>query len=236
MRVSSRLAAISVLAAVLAGPASSATYMVNTMGSWENVVGGSNLNGEGTSQISWGIPEGNGGQSGFTFGAGFFVPNVSVGQEFSFGTFTHRNFRINGDSISEADLNLTFTVLGVGTFNTLLKFTHDETENDDVPCAYADGPNQNGCADRVSVLTDYDASDAFTIDGTEYYFSFNGFQSGTETVVELLTAEQLATSVSLRGVLRERPVVVEPTPVPLPASWLALLAAVGGLAMIRRRT
>lgn len=236
MRVSVRLATLTAIATALAGPVSAATYYVGMTGAWENAVGGSNVNGEGTSQVSWGIPV-SGGQSGYSYVGSLFNP-VTLGQEFSIGSFTHNNFRIFGDSISEIDLRLTFNIWGEGQFQSVLNFTHHETDNDGVPCAYSGGPNQNGCADRVTVSMDYDASDAFTIGGIEYYFSALGFLTGTETVDELLTAEQVATRVSLRGFLQERPVVTtpanDPVVTPLPASWLALMAALGGLALIRR--
>ncbi|MEM9343041.1 MAG: THxN family PEP-CTERM protein [Pseudomonadota bacterium] len=238
MRVSSRLAAISALtAALLAGPASAATFYVNTMGAWDDPVGGTDVTGEGTGQLSWGEPDGNGGQSGYSFGSGFMFNTVNLGEEFSLGRFAHRNYRINGDSISSVDLTLTFTVMNVGTFNSVINFTHEETENDE-PCAYG-SPNAHGCADRVTATMNYDESDAFTVGDTDYFFSFIGFFDGSETVNELLTAEQVATTVDMRGVLQVRP-AIEPTvdnviATPLPASFLALLAAIGGLALVRRR-
>ena len=150
-------------------------------GDWENttVEGGGSASGEGSSYIYWG--SGDYGSSGYRFTA--VSGTITVPQEtpIKIGTFTHENWPVTGNTLLDADLEVTLTLDGLPNMVFSIPFDHDETPNrpdtydcddcepysercvDTSECAYSTPANDKcyGCADRVqitssSVSTDVD--------------------------------------------------------------------------------
>src|SRR5690554_122051 len=75
--------------------------LTSVSGSFENAVGGSNVNGEGTSQIRWGYSSGAG-QSGYNFNGTSPLPQTILDSDaFVLGSLTHINKPVTGDALPE---------------------------------------------------------------------------------------------------------------------------------------
>ncbi|MCG6882271.1 MAG: VPLPA-CTERM sorting domain-containing protein [Silicimonas sp.] len=238
----------SVLAAVatlfLAAP-SWAITISSIDSSWENT--GPYVSGDGTNQIRWGTSTGDG-RSGYNFRPRDTSFDVEADTYFSLGRFTHLNFPITGNVLEAADLFVSFTIDGVaGMFQSVFHFDHWETTNELANCANGDlngvGVNSNGCADRVQVSNNVGLSDEFVIDGVIYALEVDGFRKDGADLDEFWTVEGERNHARLRAIIRTVGFVEEeepedpenPSPVPLPASGLLLVAGVAGLRMLRRR-
>jgi hypothetical protein len=230
-------------------PATAATVTFsNIRATWFDIVGGTNINfsGNGTANASvrWGDPAVAGGsQSGYDFEA-IAIPGLTVsppaGSDITnIGLFRHVNQPIF-DSITGIKLEFVADILVDGNpFNDvtfIYTFTHDETLNDDNPCAYGgangQGVNINGCADRVRVNFNVQ-SDFFTVDGFDYALDVTGFLVDGSPATSFLTAERAVNEAFIRGRL-----VLYSEAVPEPATWAMLITGFGlvGSAMRRRRT
>ncbi len=225
--------------AIGASAVSAATLTINSVtGVWQNAddINGNPVTGEGTNAISWGVDIGNG-QSGYVFDGAApppFVANADV--DFSLGTFTHNNFPVRPPSLDTAELLVTINVAGFGDIDTLFNFAHTETTNNANPCDFAGNNNQgvniNGCADQVEATLNLASSETFTIDNIEYVFNVTGFEVGGSLFDNFLTIENASNQATLVGSFVATDSL---TSVPLPASGILLLAALGATGVVRRR-
>lgn len=222
------------LAAALGSGASAASLTINSVsGVWQNDLPDPAVTGEGTSSLRWGIPITLSGRSGYDF-AGAAPPALTVpdGSSFSLGTFTHRNFPILGAALSSVDLVVTIDVAGRATpITSTFSFRHWETDNTP-PCPGPTGNTRSGCSDKVTATLNSSLSDSFTIGRTIYTFDVVGFQVGGQTFTDFWTAENKSNSAELMGTFR----ATGSTAVPLPAAGWALLAGLGVLPVLRRKT
>jgi len=121
-------------------------------------------------------------QSGYGFdGTAPTAFDMTVGQPFLLGQFTHYNWPIYAANVrfERVDLALTTTIEDqTATFNFTLE--HDETTNNANPCKYLPGDpvNVNGCADRV-LFPSTVPSQIITINGVQYTLQILGFVPGT---------------------------------------------------------
>jgi len=238
--------------ALAASAASAAVVSIGVVsGDWASVspdpVYG--LNGVGTNEIRWGQPyySSSDPQSGYQFD-GSSGGVVTEGVSFDLGDFTHFNFAVSSDppgsdaaSITGATLHVAFdlTIDGnVYSYASDYDFTHWETINTANPCANGgangSGVNVNGCADRVQILNNEGSSDAVVVNGVKYYFDLTGFEglimeNGLPT---FWTVEGQTNVATLYAAMRTEPV----SDVPLPATALMMLAGLGGLGLVRRKT
>jgi hypothetical protein len=208
------------------------------------------LTGEGTNTIRWGKSfPGYSGRSGFRFEETSVGTSHDANTLFNVGVFTHLNRVIYmGEHLDVARLNMQVTASFDGivkTFNTSYRFSLWETPNYDNPCANGEKNNlsstgavtgqgsllnQNGCADRVMLLTNDAKTDSFTVNGLTYTFQLFGFDSGPV----FWTIEDRDNHTWLKAVFNVEglPPVSE---IPLPAGVWLLLGGLAGLGLMRRR-
>ncbi len=213
----------------------------NVLGTWSNGTPVANVsyanNGTQTPSANWG----SGGVSGYDFvGVNAFGVTVPPPAGFDLGTFTHRNQPINsGSSITGIRLTVSTTVevdsISQGVKNFVFDFIHNETPNNDNPCADGGtlgvGVNVNGCADSVKFVYNT-LSDSFTVGNVEYTLNLAGFVVGSSTVSEFWTKEQADNSAVLKGVAVERSSVVPDGG----STFILLGAALAGLSAWRKRS
>ncbi|WP_346292886.1 THxN family PEP-CTERM protein [Sphaerothrix gracilis] len=210
---------------------------LTTSGTWSDTTGTAVISGEGTSQISWGIPSNpENAQSSYIFeGVTESVEiNDLISQNFLLGEFTHNNRTISGagGSLSTAVLNVDLTL---DAFSQLFSFdfSHNETTNQPVGGICPDG-GIPPCPDVVSFPNA--VSDQFiTLEGVDYNLTLIGFsQDGGSTLVEnFLTLEAASNEAGLYARLTE--VTDSGEPVPEPTGFLGLMAVSGAAIALKRR-
>ncbi|MGF1682358.1 THxN family PEP-CTERM protein [Photobacterium minamisatsumaniensis] len=210
---------------------------------WQNVVtsdGGNTTTESGTAtdpMISWGGSAGYG-QSGYTFESeDTFVTTFDSATEqsdvFNLGTFTHANNPVYPPSLDNAQLKLTTTVSLGGAASSPIEFVfdfnHEETPNNDTPCAYPEtvqqpDVNDNGCADRV-LVSSAAATQTFLIDSVQYTIAVEGFKVSGNTISSFLTKEVADNEAIITAkVMSYERAMIPPTQIPEPAP-LAFLGA-----------
>lgn len=195
------------------------------------------LNGVGTSQIAWGTPATNAGQSSYLYTAAAPPPinNIPAETPFLLGTFTHFNNPVYAPSITSAVLQITLGMTipsGGANVSKVFNYTfnHDETPNGASPCPYTPN-NANGCSDQV-VIASAPGSQTFLIGNTWYTLQLGFGTSPTNIVNSFVTQEGVANTANIYGTFTSKDV----PQVPEPGSMLALGLGLGGVAMaIRRR-
>lgn len=243
-----------IFAAGLALPTSAYPLTVTSIeGVWQNTSAG--VSGEGTSEIRWGRPAGQG-KSGYNFNAAGTSLETVPDTSFVLGTFSHLNFPVYGPFLERVDLAVSFTIEGLSSaFTSVFSFAHDETLNGAARCAAGAagvGVNVNGCADHVMATLNERKSESFTLDGVEYVLDVSGLLHDGALMTDFWTVENAENSAQLLAEFRvvdsQIPITtVPPSPipptspppslpeVPLPASGWLLLAAVAGLIAKGRR-
>jgi hypothetical protein len=240
-----KLSLIPAMAVALSvGVAEAATFNVTGVtGQWTSVETTWTTNGlssVGGAAISWGIPAGPAGQSGYSFTG--HAPSGPLAQDvvFDVGTLTHQNQPIiAGTSIIGASLKVTFDLLIDGhkaKIVSLFDFGHLETPNGATPCADGGqngvGVNTAGCADRVTAKTNFGSSESYIIDGMEYFVDVTGFLANGVPLTEFWTTEGKINTAILQARFTAKPAEL-PAPVPLPATGLMLIAGMGSLGAFR---
>ena len=184
---------------------------VRTFGIWTDVTGkgnesAGNLNGVGTNQINWGIPNlpknPEGKQSAYRFDGVESVPLPLKGTDFLLGTFNRFNYSITLRSFSliSANLNLTLEIEGGLKKEFIFLFKHNKTPN----------RGSLGTPDIVSIPRPQ-SEERVTIGGKEYSLSITGFCQDGEIVEQFTTLESQHNSAQLYGKLVEAKPLLEPS-------------------------
>lgn len=245
-----KIIAAAALGLISASCASAATLTVTGVtGSWtaaqpNNVVG---MSGLGSSHMSWGIPEFQGGeQSAYGFTGQSVGHTIGEDTAFDLGTFTHFNHAIipgetGAPSISNAQLQVVVDVkLEDGTTTSVsstFEFDHWETLN--IPetghsCANgqanSSGVNVNGCADLVTLTRNDALSETLVAGNLIYELDISGFLFNGSLLSDFWTPENATNSAVLMASFTN-----PPAPIPLPAAGFLLLGSVAGLGALARR-
>lgn len=225
------------LVAASSYPAKAVTFSIDSViGIWTEASPAPAVSGLNTNQISWGKAATNNGKSSYTFqGAAPPSKVFNLGDNFTLGTFTHRNYPIYGNSLTEATLNITIkgSAEGVGgttTFevSSLFEFTHIETPNNGYNC----------CKDKVTAVINEGGSEAFSVDGENYIFNFSGFLLDLDDLLPFSvfeTKEDKKNKAFLVGSFQEVPGGSGDVPLPAALPLFASILAGGGLIAWRRK-
>jgi len=207
-----------------AGTANASLILADVAGTWSDVVGGTNISGEGTSTISWGVAfPPNTEQSGLTFTIPADLPKTfACGEMFMMGTLTHYNNVIYAASAAKgATLNLAVTFDApaglAGTFS--------------LPMEINETPNTGGPVDDVITFPGSVAAETVILDGKKYTLEFLGFEDSQGNLVDQF--------ISPEGQINTADLYARVTCQPIPAPGAILLGTLGtGLVgwLRRRRT
>lgn len=193
------------------------------------------LTGLGTSTIAWGTPwKKKDHRSSYAFAGGAPITQTTAGS-FLLGSYTHSNGTIA--TVSDSLLSTVLNVNVAGTadgqaFSLMSSFllNHNETVN-----ASACPAGTNPCGDLVTIASLVGGSSVITVGQTIFTLIIDGFVStlGGPIVTSFLTAENAQQTLYLQGSLQIATVPLPP--VPLPAAGIAMIGALGALAMVRRK-
>ncbi|WP_040727020.1 immunoglobulin-like domain-containing protein [Thiomicrorhabdus sp. Kp2] len=126
--------------------------------------------------------------SGFSSSAGV---GIQTGDLLNFGSFTHNNFPVSGETLDNVDLTVSMEVVINGqpyTVNFTIPIEHTETTNSDDAEASRDIINLPAQAQ------------SFTVNGQDYVVSIDGFRDTNGDVVETIyTYENAANSFDILG-------------------------------------
>ena len=174
IRLAVGAAALAVSSAALAFPVT----ISDIEGKFTNPVGGQNVQGVNSSNISWGHAWKSGERSGYSFDAAVTPLEVVDDAWFSLGTFTHTNNQIPaGTAIDKVDLEIGLFFQDFDTLATF-RFDHDETlDNAEYSCGWfgwrtcKDGPVD----DTAEIINIAISSNEFVLNGWSYTLEVMGF-------------------------------------------------------------
>jgi hypothetical protein len=244
-----RYLTLAVLAALFGGCAGAVTITLNNVdGSFLNALptpaspAYSISNGPTTSSIRWGTPTEQF-RSGYIFTADI-PPAVSVTLPpspsgwFQLGTFTHRNWPITGDTLSQVNLDVAIDVnIGGTPVNRTYTYSlsHYETPNTGrLSGCQAFQQSATPCDDRVQISGPTGAT--INVGGVDYTL-FLGFSSdGGNTILNQFITEERKNNVAGLYARWELPDDGGgPNEIPEPATYLMLGTGLLGLTWLRRR-
>lgn len=193
------------------------------------------VDGVDSDEISWGDTVEGGDPSSYLFEDLTNGDDFAPGEGFDLGDFTHNNFPITGEDdgwLDTAQLKVDVTNLEASgeedefttDITSVFTFDHLETTNDQDPCPDGGengvGVNENGCADRVTIIPRLADTDLFRVNDSTFRVDIAGFEDEDgDLVEEFWTQEDAENVATLRGVVTE-----VPAPAPLPLLGLGLLA------------
>ena len=215
---------VTLAATMLTAPANA--VLINSSGFWNNVAppNATNLQGVGTSTLSWGTPVPDGTQSSYNFtGVGGLdigpLPAKNRSLAFAIGLFTHDNQPIFGIPITQTTLNIGLDIFNGSVFSGVFQFVFDHNETINLsPCA--NPASVSVCDDEVSIMGGL--AQTFNVDGSS--FRFDIFFIGGSLM--FLTQEGLTNTRGLIGVI---------TNIPEPGTILLLGVGLVGLGLSRKR-
>lgn len=149
-----------------------ALQLSSVTGVWDNTVGGTFVNGEGTNEVRWGTvhPDGLNIQSGFRFD-GNAPQTFDLDEVFNLGTFTHFNWAIargTGATSSELTLSLVFTDPVGLNMGAEFTFEIEETPNSSLPL-------NNPLNNDIITFPEAFSSEVVIIDDNRYVLQLLGF-------------------------------------------------------------
>ncbi|OYO24319.1 hypothetical protein CGZ93_04255 [Enemella dayhoffiae] len=142
------------------------------------------------------------------------VNSVNDGTPFLLSSITHWNNPISAGIAARYTGNLTIRIGGFDQqVDLVYPWTMWETPNTENPCAFPQGPNQNGCADQVT-FTAAASTQTLTKNGVTYKLVINGFGPSTNGTcpaapgattpsADFLTAERATTLGCIYGTLSQ---------------------------------
>ncbi len=205
--------------------------VTDVSGAWTSVSGGSNVQGVGTNEISWGGT--NPDRSAYLFSpiTPFFY-SVTIGTPFDLATFTHFNQVIpHGSGITGATLStlvsLNINGTQINNLNFIYNFQHDETPNIAGQCPPG---SISVCDDIVTFTNNVPASSTFTIGGVQYTLELFGFKKNGVLVNQFLTQENKTNVATLEAVITTMGVVT-----PEPSTYLILGSALALCIFLKRK-
>jgi hypothetical protein len=191
-------------------------------GTWNDVSGGTALQGTGTNQIYWGASEQTKAEKSsllFTAPSPTIYP-VTLGQTFDLGTWTYINDVIPvGAGIKSATLNIATSFDIDGTLIKIpLTFDITHTETPNIPSKCLPG-SSTVCDDSNTFTNNHSQSYTYTINGDKYTIDILGFFSNGQLAQQILTGENEKSSAVLEAIITETNV---PLGVPEPSTYLIL--------------
>lgn len=183
----------------------------------------------GGSKINWGNATSGNNNSGYVFSSLAPILNVALDTPFAFGTFSHLNFPITGDTLASVDLKVVESLLINGVtqnFSSTYTFLHDETPNNRTQS------NPNCCPDIVTFQNNISTLGSFLINGQTYTIGLVGFATspGGPLLQQFVTTEGQSNSATLYAQISKPEVFV-----PEPSTYVILATMLGAGAYIAHR-
>jgi hypothetical protein len=208
------------------GTANAAVTLNSAAGTWSNPQGGSNVNGLGTNEVRWGIPNPPGEQSGLRFD-GSAPPaqtyDLDDGTVFCLGTLTHFNNQLDGGTaVSQVDLTIdaAFAAPNPADVSGQWVFTIDVDET----------TNDPGPVDDIITFPDGFDIDEVVVDEVRYTMELLGFGDTYDQLLPYFQSpEDGDNSTMLWGKITTSPAI------PAPGAILLVGLGSGLVGFLRRR-
>lgn len=205
--------------------------VTTTTGILTNPVDGGNVSGSGTSLLKWG---GTAQQfrSGYGYAPQPVIFPVTLGQEFTLGTFTHYNRVIPiGSGITAATFNgsLSLNIDGtqINNLNFSYNFLHNETPNFNGQCT---GGSKSVCDDLNTITNNGSNQFSFTVGNINYVLTILGFKQNGVLTTQFSTPENQNSTLVLDAIITDAVISA-----PEPTLYLLLAATVAIGCFIKKR-